>query len=38
MHGDEHMRVPVVAEIDDFVFDLYGLTTEEREIVKGGEK
>lgn len=26
------------AEIDDFVFDLYGLTDEEREIVKGGGK
>lgn len=26
------------AEIDDLVFDLYGLTAEEREIVKGGGK
>ncbi len=26
------------AEIDDIVFDLYGLTPEEREIVKGGVK
>lgn len=25
-------------EIDEKVFDLYGLTPEEREIVKGGEK
>lgn len=26
------------AEIDEKVFDLYGLTSEEREIVKGGVK
>ena len=26
------------AEIDELVFDLYGLTAEEREIVKGGGK